>query len=70
MTYGSRTDPAWIVCLHKAGVLDQATAARVLCGVEQLELSYVRTKFCLSRSRLGLIADFSERGGVLDHYRS
>jgi argininosuccinate lyase len=36
LAYCSRTDLAWIVCLYKAGVLDQPTAATVLRALESL----------------------------------
>jgi argininosuccinate lyase len=36
LVYCSQTDLAWIVCLHKAGVLDQGTAAKVLRGVRSV----------------------------------
>jgi len=36
LVYCSQTDMAWIVCLYKAGVLDQATAATVLRALESL----------------------------------
>lgn len=36
LTYCSQTDQAWVVCLHKAGVLDDETAAKLLRGLQQL----------------------------------
>ena len=38
-TYCTRTDKAWMVCLHQAGVLDAGTAARVLSALVELEQS-------------------------------
>ncbi|MDA3875323.1 MAG: lyase family protein [Kiritimatiellae bacterium] len=36
LVYCSQTDLAWVVCLHKAGVLDQETAATLLVGLQTL----------------------------------
>ncbi len=36
LVYCTRTDMAWIVCLHKAGVLDKVTATAVLEGLRKL----------------------------------
>ena len=36
LVYCSRTDLAWVVCLHKAGVLDRETAAAIIRGLETL----------------------------------
>lgn len=36
LAYCSRTDLAWVVCLHKAGVLDSETAAILITGLRQL----------------------------------
>ena len=38
-TYCTRTDKAWVVCLHTAGVIDTATAAKLLGALEELETS-------------------------------
>lgn len=38
-TYCTRTDKAWVVCLHSAGVIDTATAATLLEALEGLEAS-------------------------------
>jgi len=36
LVYCSMTDMAWVVCLHKAGVLDRQTAAEILQGLKTL----------------------------------
>ncbi len=36
LLYCSTTDMAWIVCLHKAGIIDREAAAEVLHGLNQL----------------------------------
>jgi len=36
LTYCTQTDLVWIVCLYKAGVLDQPTAAKVLRGLQEV----------------------------------
>ena len=36
LVYCSQTDQAWVVCLHQAGVLDRATAAKLLRGLQSL----------------------------------
>jgi argininosuccinate lyase len=36
LVYCSKTDLAWMVCLYKAGVLDQETTAKVLRGLQKL----------------------------------
>lgn len=36
LTYCTQTDLVWVVCLHKAGVLDGATAAKLLGGLQHL----------------------------------
>jgi argininosuccinate lyase len=43
-TYCTRTDKAWIVCLHNAGTLDSATAAKVLKTLCELENSDPKTR--------------------------
>ena len=37
--YCSQTDKAWVVCLHNAGVIDSATAAKILTTFAELEAS-------------------------------
>ena len=65
-TYCTRTDKAWVVCLHSAGVIDRETAATLLTTLAELEASDAPTRGGGERDLIPALGGNEDLGSLIN----